>query len=306
MFFRRCGDASELAGLPPCLVHAGQCEVLHDQVVSMVRQAKLAGGAIELVVWRDMVHVSPCFAAFHDTPRQQLRMAGAFVRAVTCGNRPTFLQIEAIAALRVPLGAALLLSPATAYLAARLPGNVDWATTDACRSAVIDEDGKTANIDWGANGSNVTLCLGPLQHDVVEAGFFELQIGASTKPFGSAVLLSTNAPIPDGQDTQPSLLNLNVASATLLVSVSLVRDDSFVVPTRLTVDPDLLRDPKSTQPAAVAPIVQLPTRIRLPPSPAVEQTKSPLTSKEPASMETCVDVPQCPAQALPDSFEEVR
>lgn len=307
MFFRRCGNASELAGLPPCLVHVGQCEVLHDQVVSMVRQAKLAGGSIDLVVWRDMVHVSPCFAAFHDTPRQQLRMAGAFVRAVACGQqRPIFLQIEAIAALRVPLGGALLLSPSTAYLAARLPGERDWAITDACRSAVIGEDGKTANLDWGANGSNVTLSLGPLHPDVVEAGFFELQIGASTKPFGSTVLLSTNALIPDRQDAQPGLLNLTVASATVLVSVCLVRDDSFVVPTRLTVDPDLLRDPKSTQPAALAPIIQLPTRIRLPPSPAMEQSESPLTRHKSASIETCVALPQQSLQSLPEPLGEVR
>ncbi|KAJ8601193.1 hypothetical protein CTAYLR_003228 [Chrysophaeum taylorii] len=246
--------------LPPILVHVGQCEVLHDQIVAMAREIRTAGGAVELAVWRDMVHVPPCFASFHDVPRQILRMSGAFVRAVAgFGANSTYLQLEAISADDVPLDDWRHLFLNSAVIAARL-GNSDddddWRATDVCRSA-MKKNNYSASFEWGGNGSAVVLVLGPL--DDRDRAVVDIELRCSTAFFGTAVLLKTTAANADG------LLRLAVGDATLVVASSLVRDTSFVIPARTTVDPPLFTDPSTTTPAHAAPVRQLPARVLLPP-----------------------------------------
>ena len=60
---------AELAGLPPLLVHAGEVEVLVDQVRAFCERASSAGVEVELEVYEDMVHVWHMLLAF--TPRAQ-------------------------------------------------------------------------------------------------------------------------------------------------------------------------------------------------------------------------------------------
>jgi len=46
-----------LAGLPPLQVHVGNDEVLRDDSLRYVAQARAAGVAVELYVWEGMPHV---------------------------------------------------------------------------------------------------------------------------------------------------------------------------------------------------------------------------------------------------------
>ena len=59
----------ELAGLPPLLLHAGQAEVLVDQVRDFAERAKAAGVEVRLEVYDDMMHVWHMLLAF--TPLAQ-------------------------------------------------------------------------------------------------------------------------------------------------------------------------------------------------------------------------------------------
>lgn len=276
-FYRRHASDPELKRLPPLLVHVGQCEVLHDQIVKISRDLAEDGVPVTLVVWRDMVHVSTCFAAFHDSPKQQIRMSASFARAATGLQtvHPTFLQVEARAALHVPLGNknTTLLSLSTAALYARLSDSSSeaaaeaasskaWIATDRCRGYTRDNDGdKIVSFDWGANGSNVTILLGPLDESHLSV---DLQLRCATSFGTTSVLLDTTAPLPVNHDDAPQFTTLTVDQASLVVALSLVTDSKFVIPSRLTVDPPLLRDPNTTDPAHIAPAIDLPLRVTLP------------------------------------------
>jgi acetyl esterase/lipase len=71
----------DLAGLPPLLIHVGEREVLHDQVVAYAEQARLAGVDVTLVVGANMVHVYPAFVGLVPQAAQAVAEAGAFLQA---------------------------------------------------------------------------------------------------------------------------------------------------------------------------------------------------------------------------------
>jgi epsilon-lactone hydrolase len=61
---------ADLTGLPPMLIHAGECEVLKSQIVKFAEKAKNEGLDCKLQVYTDMVHVFHMFAFCHQTPNQ--------------------------------------------------------------------------------------------------------------------------------------------------------------------------------------------------------------------------------------------
>lgn len=75
----------DLAGLPPLLIHVGEKEVLHDQVVEFAGRARAAGVDVTLVVGADMVHVYPAFLGLVPEAAEAFAAAGAFVQARTGG-----------------------------------------------------------------------------------------------------------------------------------------------------------------------------------------------------------------------------
>lgn len=75
----------DLAGLPPLLIHVGEKEVLHDQVVEFADRARAAGVDVTLVVGADMVHVYPAFLGLVPEASEAFAAAGAFVRTHTGG-----------------------------------------------------------------------------------------------------------------------------------------------------------------------------------------------------------------------------
>jgi monoterpene epsilon-lactone hydrolase len=72
---------ADLRGLPPLLLHVGECEVLHDDTVDLAAAARAAGVEAEAVVWPGMVHVWHFFAQMLDEGREATERMGAFLRA---------------------------------------------------------------------------------------------------------------------------------------------------------------------------------------------------------------------------------
>ncbi len=71
----------DLAGLPPLLIHVGEREVLHDQVVAYAQRARELGVEVELITGADMVHVYPAFVGLAPEADQALQRAGQFLSA---------------------------------------------------------------------------------------------------------------------------------------------------------------------------------------------------------------------------------
>lgn len=71
---------SDLAGLPPTLIHVGSWELLRDDSVTMAERLKAAGVAAELKVWDGMVHSWQLFAPMLDEGMASIEEAGAFLR----------------------------------------------------------------------------------------------------------------------------------------------------------------------------------------------------------------------------------
>ncbi|HEV7721219.1 MAG TPA: alpha/beta hydrolase [Iamia sp.] len=71
---------ADLAGLPPVRIDVGDAEVLLDDSVTTGHRIEEAGGAAQVVVWPEMIHVFPAFPA-DLVPEAQacLTAAGAFL-----------------------------------------------------------------------------------------------------------------------------------------------------------------------------------------------------------------------------------
>jgi acetyl esterase/lipase len=80
---------ADLHGLPPLFIMAGSTEVLLDDAHRVADNARAAGVACELEVWKKMPHVWPMFAPFIPEAGRALDHAAAFVRRVTSGGRST-------------------------------------------------------------------------------------------------------------------------------------------------------------------------------------------------------------------------
>ncbi len=84
----RGGDASApraapldqpLHGLPPTLVHAGDCDITRDDSVLFAERALAAGGTVDLEIWPEMFHHFQVFAELPEAARS-IAAIGRFVR----------------------------------------------------------------------------------------------------------------------------------------------------------------------------------------------------------------------------------
>ncbi|MEM9751284.1 MAG: alpha/beta hydrolase [Pseudomonadota bacterium] len=71
---------AEFAGLPPTLVHAGDCDITLSDAIRFHKLASQSGVAVDLRVWPEMYHH---FQVFEELPEAQESVAliGSFVRA---------------------------------------------------------------------------------------------------------------------------------------------------------------------------------------------------------------------------------
>jgi acetyl esterase/lipase len=72
-----------LAGLPPLLVHAGDAEVLVDQIRAFAARAEASGVDVQLEVYPDMVHVWHLMRAITPAAQRAIDEIGVFVRERT-------------------------------------------------------------------------------------------------------------------------------------------------------------------------------------------------------------------------------
>jgi acetyl esterase/lipase len=71
---------SNLANLPPVLVHVGSWELLFDDSVTVVERIQAAGGRAELKVWEGMCHSWQLFAPMLEEGMASIEETGDFVR----------------------------------------------------------------------------------------------------------------------------------------------------------------------------------------------------------------------------------
>lgn len=71
---------ADLQGLPPLLIHVGDCEVLLDDSRKLAERARQAGVAVTLRVWDGMFHAFPIFA-FLPEAREAIEEMAEFVTA---------------------------------------------------------------------------------------------------------------------------------------------------------------------------------------------------------------------------------
>ena len=74
---------ADLTGLPPLLVHAGEAEVLVDQIRAFTARAEAAGVDVRLAVYPDMVHVWHLLRVATPDAQRAIDEIGAFVRQRT-------------------------------------------------------------------------------------------------------------------------------------------------------------------------------------------------------------------------------
>ena len=71
---------ADLAGLPPLLIHVGDCETLLDDSTRFAEKARAAGVDVTLEVWDGMIHVFQLFAAELPEARRAIDGIGVFLR----------------------------------------------------------------------------------------------------------------------------------------------------------------------------------------------------------------------------------
>lgn len=74
---------ADLKGLPPLLIHAGEVEVLHDQISEFVKKAKLAELNVEFSVYDDMVHVWHMLIGFTPQAEKAIDEIAEFIKIKT-------------------------------------------------------------------------------------------------------------------------------------------------------------------------------------------------------------------------------
>jgi epsilon-lactone hydrolase len=71
---------ADLAGLPPLLMHAGDAEVLVDQIRAFAARAEAGGVEVQLAIYAGMVHVWHLFRDVTPEAQRAIDEIGAFVR----------------------------------------------------------------------------------------------------------------------------------------------------------------------------------------------------------------------------------
>ncbi|MCG8454655.1 MAG: alpha/beta hydrolase [Holophagales bacterium] len=73
---------ADLRGLPPLLIQAGGSESLLDDARRLAEAARVAGVAVRLETWAEMIHGWHLFAGRLDEGREALERAGSWIRGV--------------------------------------------------------------------------------------------------------------------------------------------------------------------------------------------------------------------------------
>ncbi len=71
---------AKLEGLRPTFIHAGEAEILRDDILLLADRLEAAGVEVTRFVAPDMPHNAPMFAAYHSTAQASLAAIGAFLR----------------------------------------------------------------------------------------------------------------------------------------------------------------------------------------------------------------------------------
>ncbi len=80
---------SDLSGLPPLYIQAGEGEVLYDQIMDLARRARAQGVQVDVETWPDMCHEFQAFDRFVPQSRTALRRMGEMLReALECPTKP--------------------------------------------------------------------------------------------------------------------------------------------------------------------------------------------------------------------------
>jgi len=71
----------DLAGLPPVMIHVGECETLLDDSVRFAQKMKSAGGSVRLRIWDGMFHCFPLLAPLFPEATQAMDEICSFIQA---------------------------------------------------------------------------------------------------------------------------------------------------------------------------------------------------------------------------------
>jgi monoterpene epsilon-lactone hydrolase len=74
---------ADLHGLPPLLVTVGDAEALYSDSTRLVDKVKAAGGDVELIVGKDLLHIYPLFASILPEGQEAIERIGQFVQSHT-------------------------------------------------------------------------------------------------------------------------------------------------------------------------------------------------------------------------------
>ncbi len=74
---------SDMAGLPPVLIHVGSNEMLVDDSLTVAERIEQAGSPVELKVWQDMVHCWQLYGPMLEESMQSMEEIARFVMAHT-------------------------------------------------------------------------------------------------------------------------------------------------------------------------------------------------------------------------------
>jgi len=74
---------ADLKELSPLLIHAGELEVLHDQIYKFAKRAESEGIDVTFKIYHDMVHVWHMFSGFTPEAEKAINEIGEFVKIVT-------------------------------------------------------------------------------------------------------------------------------------------------------------------------------------------------------------------------------
>ncbi len=74
---------AELHGLPPILIQVGSAETLLDDSHTLAEKLDLAGNAVTLEVWEDMIHVWHLFASRLDKGQEAIERVAEFTRQLS-------------------------------------------------------------------------------------------------------------------------------------------------------------------------------------------------------------------------------
>ena len=74
---------ADLKGLPPLLVHVGDAEILLDDSVRFVENARKAGVEVEFEIWKEMIHVWHFYGGLLPEAKAAITKIAAYIEGKT-------------------------------------------------------------------------------------------------------------------------------------------------------------------------------------------------------------------------------